>query len=219
MSQLKVPGLAQRLVPMKERGAKTHARIRGDRRHPDALKIGFAQDAGVGDAIQRNAARDDQVLGFLHPLHFTYDVQQRFFRPVLQGPGDIVVVLGQRLADFPAPSKQGVETRLEGLDQAVGRILDVVLVDRYAPARKQADQIFEFFFVGRPAERRQRHHRTFLEKRKAEMFRDAGVDHAQAVEHRVRPLLLDSVALASPRTGGAVVAIAVRDQDGGFFER
>ena len=146
-------------------------------------------------------------------------MQQGFFRPVLQGPGDIVVVLGQWFADFPARSKQGVETRLEGLDQAVRWILDVVLVDRYAPAGKQADQVFEFFFIGRASERRQRHHRAFLEKRKAEMFRDAGVDHAQAVEHRVRPLLLDFVALARPRTGGAVIAISVRDQDGGFFKR
>ncbi len=137
---------------------------------------------------------------------------------MLERPGDVVMMRRQRLIGFPACAEHLVEARFEGFDETVGRVVDELLIDLDAPLRQQPDQRAEFVLVGGPAHGGERHHGSLLEVGETQVLRDAGVKHAEAVEHRIRPLALQAIAPAGPSAGGAVVAIAIGNQHGRFLE-
>ncbi len=58
-----LPGLAQDLVPGKQRGTQGTARIARGGLNPDVLERALAEQPAVGDAVQRHAAGHHQILG------------------------------------------------------------------------------------------------------------------------------------------------------------
>ena len=216
--QFKFAAIPKCVVPVIERTAEAHTRIGRDRWDPHALEIRVAQDAPVGDTIQGDTAGDDKVLVFMDAMEFARDVDQRFFGPMLQGPGAVVVMLRQGLARFAARTEDGIKLWLERFDQTVGRVVDIALVDLDAPAGQQMYQILEFLLICRAAHGGQCHDGSLLKEGKSEMLRNTSVEHAERVKHWVRPLALNFVAASKPRARGAIVAITVGHQNGRLLE-
>src|SRR5262245_23134872 len=111
------------------------------------------------------------------------------------------------------------ETGFEWFQHAVSVVAEIIHVDREAPLRFEAHNIAHAVHESGVSAGCQRHHRSFLERVKAEVDGDERVDHADAVEEAAIPLPIDTIAGTCEGARRSVVSIAVYDEDAGLLER
>ncbi len=128
------------------------------------------------------------------------------------------MVVGQRILAGARRTERLVELPLDRAQKTVRVEGDVLAVDAELPIGPELDELAEPWQIGRPAAGRQRHDGAFLEDLEAEVFRDARVKHAEAVEEVALPLPLELRAPSDVAAGRGVVAVAVHHEHGGFLE-
>ncbi len=127
-------------MPGRKGRSERPARITAGRLDPDVLEQAGAQQLAVGDAVQRHAAGHDQVFaagqlagGFRHPEH-------DLFGDLLDGQGQIHVVLGQLAFGFaPWQAEQLFPGAVVAHGQA-GGVIEIVHVQQEGAVLAQVNQ-------------------------------------------------------------------------------
>ncbi len=182
------------------------------------MVVGFAENACVRHAVQRDAAGQAQIAAFVLFRERPNDVQNGFLDGVLKRVSEVAVTTFDRFA-FLASRTEGLDKALlEGPVETVGVVVDEVPVDGEFSLGTEMNEFTKFFRVGVVSGRGERHDRSFLEIIEPEMLGDGGVEHAEGIEDVVLRDPLDAIAKAGICRLSRLIAIAVHHQDGRFVE-
>ena len=211
---------AQHRVVNGERDADGAAGVAGSRLDPQALEGPFAQQAPVADAVERDAAREAEVLHAGLAVHVARHPQHDLLGHLLHGGREVHLALGERRLGPPrGPAEQLVEGPV-GHGEPV-QVVEVAHVELERPVVAHLDQAIEDALgVARLSVGREAHHLVL-----AGVDLEAGVVGERRVEHaeRVRVVQLGQQAqvLAAPDAvrGGRPLADPVHGQHGRLGER
>ena len=211
--QRKCPRLLTPLVIVPERGTEWTARIGGARWHPYVLIVGPFQYARIGDAIERDTARNHQMTRAMACMEPACHMQHHFLDAHLESTCERLVMVADRLVGMSRRSERLEEFMAERFQKRVAVEHEVAHVDLVAPVLGEVDRIAEAADIAVVAVCGERHDRPFLEIPEAEMAGDERVDHAKRVEDLASPETLETIALADVRRRRRVVAVTVHNED------
>ena len=149
-----------------------------------------------------------------------HQMQNDLLRDGLKRESHVAVPVGDRLAGAARGAECGDELALERTQLSEGIVAEIVHVDGIAAIRRGAYDIAEPLDEGVLAEGRERHHLAFVaEAGKAQILGDEGVDEPGRVHDAGGPDAVQPVAPAHIGAAGAIVAVAVHDENERLLER
>ena len=223
--------LAELLVPDVVRGADRDPGVAGRRLHVHALELGLRADAPVRDGVQRDAAREAEVLRAGAPVRGADEVEVRLLEHRLERRGDVLVVLrqlGARLARRPERLLHPVgEQAADRRRLLVPRHVDAFLVvheEVELELEAVAVELHELAHLRQEAlgvaVRREAHHLALVAVlREAEPLRDGRVEDPERVREEHALEHLEPVAAAVAEHRRREVAEAVEREHRRLVER
>ena len=205
---------------IRERGAEGPAGVAGGGLDPEAAKRAFAEEAGVGDAVEGDAAGEAEVLFAGESVKGAGEAEDDFFGDVLDGASDVAVELSER--GFGCARRDGEELGEAGVGHRLAvEIAEVVEVEAEGTVGAEIEQVLENqidearFAVGREA-----HELVFARvDAEAAVVSESGVEEAEGVREAELAEKLEIGAGAAAERGGGPFADAVEREDGGVGER
>ena len=206
-------------MPSGERRADRAAGVARRRLDPDIAEGSLAQHPAVGDAVERHATGQAQIIGVKLAPCRQRQARDHVLRHFLNRRREVHLALRQRrLGLTRRPAEQRVEA-LVGHRQA-GHVVEIFGVEAERAVGLEVDQMVEDRAgVARLAIRREAHQlvlaRVHLE---AGVIGERRVEQAERVRKIDLPLRRQPVALAQPHRGRRPFAHTVEAQHGGALE-
>ena len=180
--------------------------------------MSLAQQLAVGDAVQRNATGQADVLGAGFLLHRPGQPQHDLLRYRLDRGGEVHVLLGQELFGRAArPAEQRGELVVRHAQ--AGAIVEVGLVEAEGAVFLEVDDVVQDRVLElRLAVGRQAHHLVFAGiDLEARVIGEGRIEQPERVREVDLAQHLELVALAPAQRRGGPFADAVHAQDGGLL--
>ena len=212
--------MAEQLMPDEERHPQRAARVARRRLNPDVVERSLPQDPSIGDAVQRDAARQAEVPHAGLRVHMACRPEHRLLGHRLDRRRDVHLALGDRgLRLARRPAEERVELR-RGHPEPLA-VAEVRQVEAERSVVLQVDQMLpDPVGVARLAVRREAHQlvlaRVDAEPREVG---ERGIEEAERVRKADLVRQLDAVAASRAVGRRGPLADAVHRQDRRLLER